>query len=235
MAKMKKCPVCAQTIKLENLERHIKRVHPKEKAEVKYTRKEEKILKEHKLKKKELEKPIGLWKLGTIMIVVIVIGVAAVTFLYPSTPGGSGVIPLGTNLDELDFTVTDTDGNTVTLSDWKGEIIYLDFIQTACSNCQKNTQYVLVPIYQNYSQIKMLSVSINSQDTNQDLLNFKATYGAQWQFALDTADAQHLYGLDVPGSGTPKGFLFNRNGELVYQHQGLSTYAALSAEINKIL
>lgn len=231
MAKMKKCPVCAQTIKLENLERHIKRVHPKEKAGVKYTRKEEEILKEHKLKKKELEKPIGLWKLGTVMIVVIVIGVAAVTILYPSTPGGSGVIPLGTKVDELDFTVTDTDGNTVTLSDWKGKIIYLDFIQTACSKCQKNTRDVLVNISQDYPQIKMISVSINPTDTDEKLLDFKATTGAQWQFALDTAGAKALYSIE----GTPWGFLFNSTGELVYSHRGLDTYENLAAEINKIL
>jgi VCBS repeat-containing protein len=130
------------------------------------------------------------------------------------------------------FTVTDTDGTTITLSDWEGEVILLDFIQTTCGHCQTNTQDPMVPIYNDYgTQIKMLSISIRAEDTNQDLINFKAMYGAQWQYARDTDGVKEKYGV----GGTPTGFLIDRNGNIVYSHVGVEDYDTLKSEIDQIL
>jgi peroxiredoxin len=147
---------------------------------------------------------------------------------------------LSTKIDELlanpnrykNFTVTDSDGITITLSDWEGDVILLDFIQTTCGHCQDNTNDTLVQIYNNYStQIKMLSISIRDEDTNQDLENFKLMYGAQWQYALDTDGVKGKYGV----SGTPTGFLIDRNGNIVYSHVGADDYDTLKSEIDQIL
>ncbi|MCK5547434.1 MAG: TlpA family protein disulfide reductase [Thermoplasmata archaeon] len=131
-----------------------------------------------------------------------------------------------------DFTVTDTDGTTITISDWIGDVIYIDFFQSTCGYCIQNTENVLVPVYADYSgQIKIFAVSIRADDTIQDLLDFKVSTGATWQFALDTAGAASLYSV----TGTPTGFLIDRNGNIAYTHVGADTIAVLSAEIDKVL
>lgn len=169
---------------------------------------------------------------------VVILDVSGQVYYFHS--GQYSYPTLSTKIDELladqnkykNFTVTDTDGTTITLSDWEGEVILLDFIQTTCGHCQDNTQNTMVPIFDDYgTQIKVLSISIKPEDTNQDLVNFKATYGAQWQYALDTDGVKQKYGV----SGTPTGFLIDRNGNIVYSHVGVDDYATLKSEIDQIL
>jgi peroxiredoxin len=231
MAKMKKCPVCGQAIKLENLEKHVKKVHPREKVDMDYSEKEERSLVAHKQRNKELSKPVGLWKVAVLVIVVAAL-VGGVFLFTPSNPGGSGEIKVGTPIDDLDFEVIDTDGNYVKLSDLNGEVVLLDFMQSTCHFCQENTRDTLVPIYQNYNtKITMLSVSIRAADTNEDLIKFKNDYSAQWSFSLDTAGAASMWGI----TGTPTSFLIDSNGVVQYKHTGVDTYARLSTEIDALI
>jgi len=133
-----------------------------------------------------------------------------------------------------DFTVIDIDGNTITVSNWEGEVILLDFFQSTCGYCKQNAETVLRQVYTDYAsqgQIKMLSVSIRDLDTKQDLLDFRDNHGGPWPFALDTANAQGLYYVEY----TPRTFLIDRNGIKAYDHQGLGNYAELAAEIDNIL
>lgn len=222
MSKTKNCPVCGQPIKLENLEKHIKKVHPRARAKPEYSEQEEKRLKEHEQRQKELTKPSGVWKFMAIILIIIVV-VAAVMILFSGS----------TSLEKYeDFTVTDTQGNSITLSDWEGEVIYVDFIQSNCLHCRDNTKDTLLEIHNKYgSQIKMLSVSILDSDTNQDLVDFKTTTGASWQYALDTSGVQAKYGV----TGTPTGFLIDREGNIVYSHVGKDDYAVLESKIQSIL
>jgi cytochrome oxidase Cu insertion factor (SCO1/SenC/PrrC family) len=222
MSKTKNCPVCDQPIKLENLEKHIKKVHPRARVDVDYSEKEEKRLKEHEQRQKELTKPTGLGKyLVVVLIVIIVVAAAVIILSGPSTPE-----------EYEDFTVIDTQGNSVTLSNWEGEVILVDFMQTTCGACQSNTQSTLVPIHDEFGgQIKMLSVSIRDADTNSDLVTFKGDYGATWQYALDTSGVQALYGV----THTPTSYLIDRDGKIVYSHVGTEDYATLKSEIQSIL
>src|SRR3990172_6219818 len=87
-----------------------------------------------------------------------------------------------------DFTVTDTEGSVVHLRDLMGQIVYLDFMFTQCIHCQRAMEEYLVPLQANYSgEVVMLSISVSwRNETLQDLIAFKSTYGASWPFALDT-------------------------------------------------
>lgn len=222
MSKTKNCPVCDQPIKLENLEKHIKKVHPRARVDVDYSEKEEKRLKEHEQRQKELTKPTGLGKYLVVILVIIIVVAAAAIFLSGPT----------TLQKYKDFTVIDTQGNSITLSDWEGEVIYVDFMQSTCGACQSNTQSTLVPLHDEFGgQIKMLSVSIRDSDTNSDLETFKGTYGATWQYALDNSGIQELYGV----TRTPTSYLIDRDGNVAYSHIGTENLSTLRSEILKIL
>jgi peroxiredoxin len=222
MSKTKNCPVCGQPIKLENLEKHIKKVHPRARVDVEYSEKEEKRLKEHEQRQKELTKPTGLSKY-LVAILIIIIALAAVFIIFSGSP----------TLEKYeDFTVIDTQGNSITLSDWEGEVILLDFMSSTCSWCKQNTQNTLVPLYDKYkNDIKMLSVSVRDEDTNADLIEFKDATGATWQYALDSGGIQALYGV----GGTPTSFLIDRDGNIVYSHEGADDRAVLESKIQSIL
>jgi len=135
MPKMKKCPVCKQTMKIENLEKHIKKVHPLEKVEIKYTKKEEETLKTQKVRRKKAARPRANWKVPAVVVAIIVI-IAAVALLWP---GG----PVQPDSDAPTFSVSDTDGNNVNLNNWNDEIIYLDFMDSASTACKDNARDAL--------------------------------------------------------------------------------------------
>jgi len=163
-----------------------------------------------------------LWKIGAVIVAIIVV-VAAVMILN---------LPEERPNTTKEITVIDTDGNTIRLSDWDGEIIYLDFMGSGYLECKNNAESVLVPLYQGYSsRMKMLSLSITDADTNQDLNNFKAATRAQWSFALDTDGAKEKYQV----TDIPTGFLIDTKGIIVYYHAGKDTYANLKNEVEEVL
>jgi len=224
MAKMKKCPVCSRSMKIENLEKHIKKVHPREKVEIEYTEKEEKALKAHDRKQRELTKPAGLWKIGAVIVAIIIIFVGS-TFLLQSPPQSSEPPPSGTPY--TDFTLTDTDGNTVRLSDWEGQVMYVVFFKTGCPACQQYTETLWL-LHQNYgSQIKMLSVDMKVSNTNEVLEAFKEQYNATWQFALDTAGVKDLYNI----GSYPSGILIDPQGNIVFSHIEAVDYETIRDQV----
>ncbi|MCK4445410.1 MAG: hypothetical protein KAW09_12755, partial [Thermoplasmata archaeon] len=57
MAKMKKCPVCGVGVKLENLETHIKKVHPRVNVKAYLSDDDVTVIKVAKKKEKKAAKP----------------------------------------------------------------------------------------------------------------------------------------------------------------------------------
>lgn len=241
MPKMKKCPVCDQPIRLENLERHVKKVHPRAKVEVEYTEKEETHLKEHEQRQKELTRPSGLWKVGAAIVVIIVV-LAAVTFLYPTQPeGGSGTLPAGQLAP--DFSADDTDGNPITLSNYLGKPVLLNFFDTDCGACKVHTPAVLIDTYRNYlDRIIMISIDvqfIGERDTIPDINQYKKDYNSTWTYILDeipTGSSRgplaNLYGVGA----TPTDFIVDSYGKIAYSNDtGKATYNDISAVLDSLL
>jgi peroxiredoxin len=241
MPKMKNCPVCDQPIKLENLEGHVKKVHPRAKVELEYTEKEETHLKEHEQRQKELTRPSGLWKAGAILVVIIVVA-AAVTFLYPTqSNGGTGTMPTGQLAP--DFSAVDTDGNSISLSDYLGKPVLLNFFDTDCDYCKAHTANVLVKISKDYKdRIMMISIDvgfIGPGDTVADINKYKMEYNSTWTYILDEIPADsskgplaNLYGV----SGTPTDFIVDSNGKIAYSNdKGTATAEDIAAILDSLL
>jgi peroxiredoxin len=241
MPKMKNCPVCKQSIKLEKMEEHIKKVHPRAKVAIDYTEKETKSLKEHEQRQKELTKPIGLWKIGAVIVVIIVM-LAAITFLYPTQPGG-GSGPIASGQQAPEFTAVDIDGNGITLSDLTNKPVYLDFFDTDCGHCRDHTEDVLVPIHDKYKDnITMISIDvgfIGGSDTVADIIQFKNQYNAHWTYILDNipegssrGELANLYGV----SSTPTDFIIDTTGKIVYSNAGAGvSYDDIAARLDALL
>jgi peroxiredoxin len=224
MAKRKNCSICGQPIKVENLEKHMKRLHPKATAEPDEKGRSDKktISKSKRAKKREARSSGILWKLAVVAVAVIVI-IAAV-FLLWSTPDE--------NHRSMSFTVVDTDGNSITTEDWTGKIILLDVMGTSSTECQNNTQNVLIPIYEAYGdKIEIFSVSVSTSDTAQDLVNYKTALGAQWPFALDIDEVKEKYEV----TEIPTSFLVDADGFVVYSHIGKDSFSSISGEIDLLL
>lgn len=90
------------------------------------------------------------------------------------------------------FTLTSIDGTTFSLSDYSGKVVVLTLISTTCSLCHEEVQE-LVQLRQAYPATKIITVSVNPLDTDEDVRDFKETYNADWTFARDTDDVFSKY------------------------------------------
>jgi hypothetical protein len=92
MAKTKKCPVCGTYTRIENLEKHVKKVHPREKVDIEYSEKEEGEIRRVERRKKEVT-AVSNKKLYAVVAAVIVIALIAAIYFYIPSEQVSGENP----------------------------------------------------------------------------------------------------------------------------------------------
>ncbi|MFQ6107208.1 MAG: TlpA family protein disulfide reductase [Thermoplasmata archaeon] len=129
-----------------------------------------------------------------------------------------------------DFTITDIDGNTFTLSDHRSKVVLIDFFTTSGAPCIQ-MQPVLREIRDNFAEdeLVMISVSVGSGDTVEDIREFRSQHSANWVFAKDTLNLGDSYDIH----SVPTEFIINVNGYIHYTHVGTTTAGVLSDEIEE--
>ncbi len=134
---------------------------------------------------------------------------------------GGGWYLMQIQRDQLDFSIPDIDGNTVTLSDYSGEVVVLDFMATWCGPC-KAAMPGLVSLYNDIGdQFVMISITVDpSYDTAPVLREWAETYGATWIHARDLADPPVLQQFEV--STIPTYVIIDRTGEIRFRHGPVS-------------
>lgn len=227
----KKCPVCGVPVKVENLERHLRNQHPRDRVEAKevLTAEERRTAE----KSKAAARP-ALTSAGKRNIVILAIVVAAVLIAAIYLGLGHG----GTNPGQTapDFTLTSTTGTPVKLSSLRGSPVLLEFMDVDCLWCQREAG-TLSALYANYSGrgVKFLSVDMNSdgaQDTADRITAFKTQYSTPWTYVMDPNQAvANTYGV----TATPTMFLLDRSGVVVQKYIGATDYATLAAALNSVI
>ena len=219
----KKCPVCGVSVKLENLEKHVRNLHPHKGVDLAslVTREERRVA------QRRQARPVvtkgGLKVVAVVAAIVLV--VFAVVLLNPFR--GTGV-----NIGDVapDFSAEMSTSGSVTLSNYRGQPTLLEFMDVDCEYCVREAP-ILAAVYGNYSaRVHFLSVDANfvgSPDTPSRIQDFKTTHGTPWVHAIPDPKVVSDYGV----TGTPTTFILDRNGVVVDVIRGLapngvSTYAS---------
>ncbi|HDS45414.1 MAG TPA: redoxin domain-containing protein [Methanomicrobia archaeon] len=140
---------------------------------------------------------------------------------YPtslSSPATSGV-PAGAIVAPA-FTLTSVEGTSFSLSDFRGKVVVLSLILTTCHLCQEEMSE-LKALKAAYPDIQIITVSIDTGETDDNLRRFKERYNADWLFARDTARIATQYQGYVLATPTvvvitPRGYISFRKVELVH-------------------
>ncbi len=231
---MKKCPVCGVSVKAENLERHVRNQHPHDTVDLTETLTEEDRA---EIKARRSSVGPGLTRGGRrviaiVAVVVAVILVAIVVFEYfgPGGPSPGTPAPL--------FTLSSTDGTTISLASYKGSPVLLEFMDVDCAYCQEEAP-VLSSLYGNYSTrgVRFISVDINFEgatDTPTRIDAFRQTYNTPWPYCLDPGQTvQTAYKVD----STPTIFIVDSKGIVYKEMVGVdqASQANLVAALNAVL
>jgi thiol-disulfide isomerase/thioredoxin len=119
----------------------------------------------------------------------------------------------------LNFTMKDVDGKNVTLSDYKGKVILLDFWATWCGPCKYEIPS-FVELQEKYGKDGFQAIGVSVDDTVEKLQPFVKQYKMNYPVlqGLGHQDVQDAYG---PIFGIPVSVLISRDGKICSKHAGL--------------
>ena len=140
------------------------------------------------------------------------------------------------------FTLTDVNGKKVSLADYKGKAVQLNFWATWCAPCKIETPW-LAELEKQYKPqgFEILGVSFDDLDTGDaaklksetaEIANSAKQLGINYPVLLDGDAISKQYG--DPGV-FPTSFFVNRQGKIVAATMGLTSKADLENNIKKAL
>jgi len=165
-----------------------------------------------------------------IIIAVAMLGLFAAILAFQnqkdSTSGGNkdGVV---------DFVLKDLQGKDVSLKDYRGKVVLVNFWAHWCPPCVKEIPD-LVELRNNYKNkgFEVLGVvfpaRVNEQQVRKMAENFEMSYPVLW----GTTDMLDQFGAI---NAIPRSFILNSEGKIVDDLEGMGTYAMFEGMIKKHL
>ena len=124
-----------------------------------------------------------------------------------------------------EYTITAPGGQQVSLSQFKGKIVMMEFLLTTCPHCQK-TSAMMSRLLAEYGPkvVQALGVAVNP---NADINDFKSRYGVS--FPVGTASRDSVYGFlqhsfMAPNMMFPQLVFIDRAGNIRAQHSGVDSF-----------
>ena len=161
------------------------------------------------------------------------IALAVVVFQgTPATPT-SDVCSTPARPANLDFTLQDVGGRDVTLSDFRGDVVLINFWATWCAPCRVEIPH-FIALHEKYRERGLAILGVSVDESTSSLGSFvdelKMTYPVL--VAAKRRDLLEAYG---PPAGFPTSFLISRDGKVCAQHVGLTDAAVLERQIRALL
>lgn len=124
----------------------------------------------------------------------------------------------------LNFTLKDTNGRDVRLSDYKGKVILLDFWATWCAPCKYEIP-VFVQLQEKYGKDGFQVIGVSVDDTPEELEPFIERFKMNYPVLLGLGhdDVQDAYG---PMFAMPINVVISRDGKICAKHLGVPPKSA---------
>lgn len=156
-------------------------------------------------------------------LLLLVLGVAliaaSVYFLLQDTPPQTDLtaVPAQVNYPAPELTLSDLAGTSVSLADYRGQVVLVNLWATWCPPC-KEEMPALEAFYRKYQSQGFVIVAINDGDPTEDVIQFAQEYGLTFPVWLDPtyiATEQAFKTLSLPSS-----FVIDREGTIVLSWVG---------------
>ncbi len=130
-----------------------------------------------------------------------------------------------------DFTLSTYDGQSISLSQLRGQVVVVNFWASWCDHCVEEAA-VFEQGWQAYRNQHVSFIGVWCDDTDAAARKFIEAYGITYPNGADVdgriSDAYLVQGL-------PQTFFIDRQGKIAFVAMGPLSYQQLSAEIEKLL
>ncbi len=135
------------------------------------------------------------------------------------------------NKQAPNFTLVDTKGKKVRLSDYKGKVVIIDFWATWCPPCRRGIPD-LIDIQKEFkNKVSVVGISVDT-DTKGDVPSFIKNIGINYTVLFASPEVVQAYGNI---EAIPTSFIIDKKGNIVNQHVGLTPKETYISEIKKLL
>ena len=131
------------------------------------------------------------------------------------------------------FSAKTFEGKQISLADYRGKIVFVDFWASWCSPCRES-----LPLYDklaaDFGGDDFIVIAVNLDETAADAKKFMAEHPVKYTVVQDPdGDIPKVFGV----SGMPSSYLIDRDGTIRQRHVGFSKKDVdmLRAEVTKLL
>jgi len=172
--------------------------------------------------------PLFLLGLGTILI-----GISAYFILQDLSPQSDfSAVPVKVSYPAPELTLTDADGVSRSLADYRGQVVLVNLWATWCQPC-KEEMPALQSFYDKYREQGFVVIAVNDGDPTADVLQFVKDYQLTFPVWLDPtyiATEQAFKTLNLPSS-----FVIDRSGRIRLQWVGGISRKTLETHVSPLI
>jgi peroxiredoxin len=145
--------------------------------------------------------------------------------------GGMETEPAVSEADIIDFTLSDLNGNPVSLSDYRGQVVYLNFWATWCKWCKKEMPD-MERIHQAYGELGLVILAVSVGEETEKVARFIEENQFTFQTLVDPDKAvAQTYGVKP----IPVSIFIDRNGHIAYRKLGYMDEERMREQIDLLI
>ena len=187
------------------------------------------------LKKKNIT-PVGLIIIG---VGIILVGIAIFVLMPKSDSSSSAVdmpkeyssIPMEVKFDAPQLALTNLEGETESLKDYRGEVLMVNLWATWCPPCVAE-----IPMLQEYYEVHradgFVMLGIDSQETPEVIAKYIENVGVTYPIWVDEKGAA---GQAFSSFSLPSSFIIDREGTVRFTWTGAISRAVLEEYLTPII
>jgi thiol-disulfide isomerase/thioredoxin len=134
---------------------------------------------------------------------------------YTNDSGLPVLVKASDRTKQLDFSSKTDDGMPLSLKDYRGQVVVVNFWYATCAPCRAEAP-ILEGLYEKYQDQGVTFIGVNTSDQADTALSFEKQYGVTYPSVIDvdSGAARLAFSGAVAASAVPTTFVLDKKGRI---------------------